>query len=367
MKVALVIPGGVDQSGEYRVIPALLALLKRLSAEHSVHVFPLVQAPAPGEWVLCGARVHNVGAGLAPLKVVAAILKEHRVARFDIVHSIFSGSCGLAAVAVGYLLGIPCLVHVAGGELVALPDIQYGGRLKWRGRLREAFTLRRADVVTAASAFILKQIQAVGYHGQRVPLGVDLQEWPPSSPVSRAAGAQVRLVQVASLNRVKDHATLLRALASLANSAIDFRMDVIGEDTLGGAVQAMAAELELNDRVTFHGFLTQKQSRPLVQRAHINIVSSLHEAGPLAMLEAAVQGVPTVGTAVGHVTEWAPAAAVCVPVADPVALAAGIRQLIADEAMRMRIADCAWRRALVEDADYTANRFLQIYGELTTR
>ena len=138
MKVALVIPGGVDQSGEYRVIPALLALLKRLSAEHSVHVFPLVQAPAPGEWDLCGARVHNVGAGLAPLKVVAAILKEHRVARFDIVHSIFSGSCGLAAVAAGYMLGVPRLVHVAGGELVALPDIQYGGRLKWRGRMREA-------------------------------------------------------------------------------------------------------------------------------------------------------------------------------------------------------------------------------------
>ncbi len=36
------------------------------------------------------------------------------------------------------------------------------------------------------------------------------------------------------------------------------------------------------------------------------IISSRHEAGPLAVLEAAVKGVPTVGTAVGHIAEWAP-------------------------------------------------------------
>jgi hypothetical protein len=31
LKVALVVPGGVDRSGDYRVIPVLLALIERLA------------------------------------------------------------------------------------------------------------------------------------------------------------------------------------------------------------------------------------------------------------------------------------------------------------------------------------------------
>jgi hypothetical protein len=36
MRIALVVPGGVDRSGENRVIPVLLALISRLSVHHDV-------------------------------------------------------------------------------------------------------------------------------------------------------------------------------------------------------------------------------------------------------------------------------------------------------------------------------------------
>ena len=45
MKVALIVPGGVDRSGEYRVIPVLLALMHRLTPYHELHVFALAQEP----------------------------------------------------------------------------------------------------------------------------------------------------------------------------------------------------------------------------------------------------------------------------------------------------------------------------------
>ena len=60
IKIALVVPGGVDRSGEYRVIPALLALIKRLALEDEIHVFALAQETVPGSWDLLGARVHNM-------------------------------------------------------------------------------------------------------------------------------------------------------------------------------------------------------------------------------------------------------------------------------------------------------------------
>jgi len=368
MKLALVVPGGVDRSGEYRVIPALLALLERLSAHHEVHVFALHQEPAPGAWDLLGARVHNIGRGATRLRAIRAILAEHRCAPFCLLQAFFSGACGLVAVSAAHLLGIPSAVHVAGGEPVRLPDIRYGGRLTWRGRLQERVVVSAANVLTAASGPQLELIARLGAAARRVPLGVDcVQAWPARAPVRRGADETARLLHVASLNRVKDQPTLLRALAQLAQGPQVFHVDIVGEDTLGGEIQRLAAGLGLTDRLTFHGFMTQRQLLPLMRAAHVLVVSSRHEAGPVAVVEAAAVGVPTVGTAVGHAAEWAPDAAIAVPVGDAQSLAAALRLVLTDEELRLRLARAAWIRAVWEDADYTAGCFEALYEELTAR
>jgi glycosyltransferase involved in cell wall biosynthesis len=364
MRVALVVPGGVDRTGEYRVIPALLALLRRLGRVHDVQVFALRQETEPAEWQLGAVRVHNIGSRFNRMRAVGAILAEHRARRFDLVHSIWSGSCGLIAVTAGSLMRRPSIVHVAGGELVALPEIGYGGGLTVRGRIRERLTLRRASAVTAPSAPIVAAVAQLGVFARRVPLGVDLEVWPPRGPVPREQSQAARLIHVASLNRVKDQTTLLRALAVLADSRIDFEMDMVGEDTLDGEIQALAGALGLSAKVRFHGFHTQRSLRALVEAAHLMIISSRHEAGPLVALEAAVAGVPTVGTAVGHIAEWAPQAAVAVPVGDFNTLAHSIARMLADEQLRLRIAREAQTRALDEDADHTAEAFEGIYTGL---
>jgi glycosyltransferase involved in cell wall biosynthesis len=363
MKIALIVPGGVDRSGEYRVIPVVLALMKRLAERHEVHVFALTQEPVPGEWMLVGAHVHNIGVKRTRRRAVIAVLREHRAKRFNVIHSIWSGSCGLVAVAAAKMLGIPSVVHIGGGELIALPDIEYGG-LSWKARLREAMVLRAAACITAASAPILAELSGLGLSGRRVPLGIDLNQWPLQRPVRRAPLEPARLIHVASLNPIKDQGTLLRAIASL--SELDFHLDVVGEDTRRGEIQALALTLGVADRVTFHGFLTQKQLRPLVIAAHLLIMSSRHETGPVVVLEAGAVGVPTIGTAVGHIADWSPSASVSVPVSDWRALGAAIRHLLLDEDRRVQIAAAAFKRATGEDADYTARQVEDIYRELTS-
>ncbi|MGO4703054.1 glycosyltransferase family 4 protein [Dyella sp. 2RAB6] len=363
MKLALVLPGGVDRGGEERVIPAFLALIGQLSLRHDVHVFVLRQEPKPATWTLRGATVHNIGDGRQRVRAIAAIVAEHRRGPFDAVQAIFSGSCSLVAMAAAKWIRRPGLIHIAGGELIALPAIGYGGRQRWISRMREAVSLRAAAAVTAASAPILESLQALGVHAQRLPLGVDLAAWPPSLPRRRGPGA-ARLLHVASLNRVKDQPALLRALAELVAQGVPFQMDIVGVDTLDGEMQRLAGELGLGERVRFLGFKTQRELRPLVDMADLLVMSSLHEAGPLVLLEAAVAGVPTVGTAVGHLVEWSPVAALAVPVGDHLALAGAIRQLLEDEALRLRLAHEAQRRALDEDAAYTAARFEALYRSL---
>jgi glycosyltransferase involved in cell wall biosynthesis len=364
MKVALVVPGGVDRSGEVRVIPALLALTARLAADHEVHVFATHQEAEPGSWRLCGATVHNAGARRRSWRGIADIVTEHRKGPFDIVHAFWAGLPGALAVGAGRLLRVPSIVHVAGGELVSLDDIGYGGARKWHTRTLVRTVLRMATVVTCASAPMLELVADAGVMARRLPLGVDLRRWPPRPPARRRPDEPARLVHVASLNHVKDQPTLLRALHLLAGSGHSFHLDVVGEDTLGGRIQALAAELKLDQQVAFHGFLTQRALRPIVEAAHVAVMSSRHEAGPLATLEAAVVGVPTAGTAVGHIAEWAPRAALAARCGDAAALAAAIGALLDDEDLRMNLAVEAARRAAAEDAEHTARACAELYGSL---
>ena len=106
--------------------------------------------------------------------------------------------------------------------------------------------------------------------------------------------------------------------------------------------------------------------RSLLVQADLLVLSSLHEGGEVATLEAAAAGVPTVGTDVGHVAAWSPEAAVAVPVGDDEALAGAVTALLKNENRRLAIAHEAQRRSIANDADATASRVNEIYEELVT-
>jgi glycosyltransferase involved in cell wall biosynthesis len=104
-----------------------------------------------------------------------------------------------------------------------------------------------------------------------------------------------------------------------------------------------------------------------LERADLLVMNSLHEGAPIALLEAAVAGVPTVGTAVGNIADWAPEAAVAVPVRSPQALADAIADLAHNEPERLRLANAAHRRAVDYDADRYAGEIRRLYADLTAR
>lgn len=363
MRVALVIPGGVDPSGERRVIPALLWLVERLAREVDLVVFALNQAGAPDRYVLRGAEVRNLEVGRLWPRAVANIVREHRRRGFDVIHAFWAAPSGTVAGLAGRVIRRPMVLHLAGGELMGLDDIGYGTQLYWRGRLWVTLALRWATRVTAASTPMLEDARRFGVEGERLPLGVALDRWPPSTPTRRVP-AEARLVHVGSLNAVKDQTMLVEALALLADRGVEFTLDMVGEDTLGGALQSRVRALGIWERVRFHGFLPHARLRPVVEAADVFVLASRHEAGPVAVLEAGVLGVPTVGTAVGHVRELAPEAALAVPVGDTGALARGVESLLANEDRRLRLAREAKRKALEWDADRTAHRVMEIYDEV---
>lgn len=367
MKVALIVPGGVARSGESRVIPALLWMIERLAAAAEVHVFALHQEPQPGTWPLLDARVHNAGRRPVLARTLAALLAEHRRGRFDVVHAYWASGAGVAAAVFRALTRTPTAVTLPGGDLCALPEIGYGARLTRAGRLRVRLALAAADRVLVPSRAMQAEAAALGVRAQVVRFGVALDRWPPAAPRRRSPGSPVRLAQVADLNAVKDLDTLLDALARLDRRGVDFRLDQLGLDTLDGAIQRRAAALGLSGRVAFHGHCPREDVRRLVERADLMLVSARHEGVPIAALEAAVAGVPTVGTEVGQIADWAPRAAVAVPVGDAEALAEAIAELAGDEDRRLALAHAARADAIRHDADAFVRGLLALYRDLAAR
>ena len=137
---------------------------------------------------------------------------------------------------------MPTLVHVAGGELVALHDIGYGGCVSRRGRLLQRAVLRHATRVTAASEPICALVAEHGVERSECPSASTYSVGPLGARSVGQEGEPAKLVHVATLNRVKDQGLLLRALRLLADRGRDFRLDVVGEDTWS-EIQALAAEL----------------------------------------------------------------------------------------------------------------------------
>jgi glycosyltransferase involved in cell wall biosynthesis len=372
MRVALIVTGGVDASGRERVVPALLWLIERLARRHEVHVFALHYYREPRTYPLVGATVHDIGRvdgppGLRRTRVLRRLLDAVRSAGpFDLLHA-YLGMPSVVSTRVGRRLGVPVVITLDSGELVAIDDIAYGLQRRWIHRRAIARATREAARTTVSTDYMARMAPLAGASVDVVPIGADAHLFP---PVPAIDGPPWRLLRVASLNAVKDYPTLLRALASAAARVRDVHLDIVGADTLNGSIQTLGRALGVDARTSYHGFQPTDALASFYARAHVHVVSSRHEAANVATLEAACAAVPTVGTAVGYVADWAPhGRAVAVRVGDHEALASAIVDLLRDGARRRRIAASARTWALEHDADWTAAQFERIYGEvrLSTR
>jgi glycosyltransferase involved in cell wall biosynthesis len=369
MRIALVLTGGLHPSGREQVIPAWLWLIERLARTHDVHAFTVRHLPAPETYPLAGAVVHDLGrppGGWAQWRALRQALE--RTGPFDVVHGYWANPAGLLAAMAGRRLGMPSVVTCDSGEFTSLPDIGYGSQLSARGRAVVRLACRLATRVHVTTTFMESLARSHGADPVRIPIGVDVARVRGAQALSsgdRPAGPPWRLLQVASLNQVKDLSTLLPALA-IARRTLDVRLDLVGEDTFGdGRLQREAATLGVANAVSFHGFLPTDELPPLRAAAHLYVQSSRHEAGGVSVLEAAAAGLPIVGTRVGYVSDWTPNAAVAVPPADPAALAAAIVATLQAPGERARLAEAARQFVTAHDTDWTAAALTDLYTELT--
>ena len=115
-------------------------------------------------------------------------------------------------------------------------------------------------------------------------LGVKVSDHFPRS--RRPARTPLHLVAVGRLQKVKDHAFLVRACAALRIRGVDVECSIAGEGPERHKLESLIRACGLQDRVTLLGHVQREQMDSLYDRADVVVVTSRSEGIPLVLMEA---------------------------------------------------------------------------------
>ena len=197
-----------------------------------------------------------------------------------------------------------------------------------------------------------------------IPNGLDLQRFRPATELQTRARARADgpplVGTVAALRAEKNLSRLLRAARLLRDEGTPLRLAIVGEGPERPKLEALAAELGIADAVAFEGGLEDPSQA--YRALDLFALSSDTEQMPLSVLEAMASGLPVAATAVGDVPHMLAAEnRPYVADKDDAALAAALRPLLRDAALRGQVGAANRRKA---EADYDAQVMFRRYGEL---
>lgn len=245
-----------------------------------------------------------------------------------------------------------------------------------RYRVANKLAFRLAHQVIANSPAVASSLQSEDHVPSTriavVPNFVDDDAFTPMSAERRAAmlhqlgvpDEALTVGIIANLSPVKDHQTLLHAVALLAPRWPRLHVVLIGDGECRTQLEWLARDLEIECRVHFAGL------RPNVPNLHhlfaISVLCSRSEGFPNSIVEAMAAARPVVATDVGGVADAVShgETGVLVPPANPPRLAAAIEELLLDPERRQLLGSAGLRHARTR---YGASTVLQSLEAVYTR
>jgi glycosyltransferase involved in cell wall biosynthesis len=168
---------------------------------------------------------------------------------------------------------------------------------------------------------------------------------------------------VARLASVKDHATLLRAIARLP-AAVRLHAALVGDGPERQTLERLTTELGIKSRVHFLGELP---SRPTAHELFdVSVLCSLSEASPNSVLEAMAVGRPVIASRVGGVADIITheVNGLLVTPGDVDGFAAALTRLTSDGALQARLGAAGREVATAFTADRVIGQLTALYTDL---
>lgn len=350
LRIALVGPVPPPAGGMANQTRQLKGLLEREGL--AVEMVP-VNPPYPAAWI---ARMKGVRAVVRLARYLPRLWRA--AGRSDLFHVMANSGWSwhlfaAPAVWIARLRGVPVVVNYRGGEAEAFME---------RSARRVLPTLRRASALAVPSGFLEAVFSRWNVASRVIPNIIDTHRFRPAEH----APTGPHIVITRNLEPIYAIDVALRAFARVLAAAPGARLSVAGSGPQGAALQALAAELGIADRVSFLGRLAPEDTAALYREATLFLNPSSVDNMPNSVLEAWASGVPVVSTRVGgvpYIVEEG-ATGLLVPAGDEAAMADALLRVMRDAALAARLR----RQGLAAAERYTWARvrplWLALYQEL---
>lgn len=175
------------------------------------------------------------------------------------------------------------------GKIKALVRrVVHNGMLMCLPRVRKA--LKRADAVFAATPNTVKQLKRI-HHKDTIYLPENgILKMERTEPV--VMEDTLNLIWVGSIDERKALGILISALGKVKHG--NWHLNVLGEGPLREKCEALADELGISERITFHGKVDRAQVQLVFGQSQVHVISSLGEATTTVLWEAFSKAIPTI-------------------------------------------------------------------------
>lgn len=241
-----------------------------------------------------GFRTHHLPL-LPAKKFLPAYMRYLRAERFDVVH--------VHPERANFVFGAMARFIGGAGVVRTVHNVfEFEGRLRLERRTQRAL-LRAMGVIHVAIGASVREVERERF-GNRTAFvrntydegrfqPADAEQRQTAREALAASPDEFLIIVVGNCSHVKNHQVLLEALARapLPHARL---LHVGLENESETRERALAAEMELSDRVDFLGFV--HDVIPLMHAANCYVMPSLHEGFPVAALEMLGGGLPSVLT-----------------------------------------------------------------------
>jgi glycosyltransferase involved in cell wall biosynthesis len=348
---------------------------------HGHHVVALVHQPV-GQWrsrheSLGGVDLCRVGCMAAPLYTPISpafpwqLRQALRNGSPDLLHLHMPNPSCFAALASPRARTLPWIVHWHADVSPEMPDWRVRAAYRLYRPFERAVLARASAIVVTSLAYAQASVALAPWKAKLhvVPLGIGAAQPGTASSADWPSPGSLKLLSVGRLSHYKGHAVLLEAMARTPGSSLM----LVGKGEESARLRALAASLDIENRVSFVGEIDDADLQALYAAADLFVLPSLDrsEAFGLVLVEAMRAGLATVasdipGSGTGQVIEDAESG-ILVPPRNPQALAHALERA-RDPSLRQRLGEAGrlrWQARFT--LEKSAQAILQLYRAVLDR
>lgn len=229
----------------------------------------------------------------------------------------------------------------------------------------EAWALARAAGAYVCNVEAGNILRAKGLRGElrEIPLGVDTSRFSPSEQAPPSGG--LRIGYVGRLEAHKGVASLIEAVSGMA----DATLEIVGAGPEADSLASLSSTLGLTDRVSFRGFVDQRDLPDLYRSFDVVAVPSLPRPGweeqfCRVAVEAMATGIPLVVNDTGALPDVVGGGGLLVAPGDAFALRTALRRLLDEPGLWQRLRQAALDRAPGFSWHAVADAHIRLYEDV---